>query len=228
MKPKDIKTYYRLSLPHLQPTCAPFFVTFRLHGSIPRIKLFQLRQEFEESVARIRAEGSSIQNELIAGEQERCFIEYDKLLHTIQSGPHYLRQPEIAQMVKKELHRFDGVLYDLICYCVMSNHVHILIDTAIQITEDASQCEFENMDFEPLQNIMKRIKGPTAVYANRMLKRSGKFWQRESYDRYVRNEIEARNTVAYILDNPVKAKLTDDWRKYPHSYFKSISRANSY
>ncbi|MCB0553358.1 MAG: hypothetical protein KDD02_07385 [Phaeodactylibacter sp.] len=222
MKPKDIKSFYRQSLPHIQPLGASFFVTFRLKDSIPRAKLFQLRQDYEESVARIRAEGSPFQKELIEGERVRLFTEYDNLLDAIQSGPHYLKQPEVAQLVKEEIHRFDGALYRLICYCIMSNHVHILIDTSIQIPECLSFDDFEYMDFEPLQNIMKRIKGPTAIYANRILNRSGKFWQRESYDRYVRNEKEFWNIVAYILENPVKAKLTDDWRKFPHSYLKEL------
>ncbi len=220
MKPGEIKNFYRQNLPHIQPLGATFFVTFRLKGSLPGAKRLQLRQKYEEAVARIRAEGSPFQKELIDKEREHFFAEYDQILDSAKSGPHYLSQPKIARLVKEELHRFDGILYELICYCIMSNHVHLLFDTSIQIPEGLPFIEFENLDFEPLQNIMKRIKGPTAIYANRALNRNGKFWQRESYDRYVRNEKEFRNIVAYILNNPVKAKLTDDWRKYPHSYLK--------
>jgi len=35
---------------------------------------------------------------------------------------------------------------------------------------------------------MKRIKGPSAWYANKHLNRPGQFWDRESYDIYIRNE----------------------------------------
>lgn len=154
MKPGEIKNFYRQNLPHIQPLGATFFVTFRLKGSLPGAKRLQLRQKYEAAVARIRAEGLPFQKELIDKEREHFFAEYDQILDSEKSGPHYLSQPKIARLVKEELHRFDGILYELICY------------------------------------------------------------------RYVRNEKEFRNIVAYILNNPVKAKLTDDWRKYPHSYLK--------
>ncbi len=67
---------------------------------------------------------------------------------------------------------------------------------------------------------MKRIKGPTAIYANRLLNRSGRFWQKESYDRCVRDEREYKNVVAYILENPVKARLVKTWDEYPFTYMK--------
>jgi putative transposase len=48
MKVNRIKTFYRRSLPHLQPVGATFFVTFRLAGSIPKIKILELQEGFEE------------------------------------------------------------------------------------------------------------------------------------------------------------------------------------
>ncbi len=149
------------------------------------------------------------------------FARYDALLDKADKGPHYLKNPVIAEIVKKELLRFDSDLYDLIAFCIMSNHVHILIDTSIQLPNDYVPWEWEMLDIEPLQNIMKRIKGPSAVYANRELRRSGKFWQRESYDHYVRNRKEFDNIVAYILNNPVKARIVERWEEYPYSYLKS-------
>ena len=220
MKAKNIKTYYRQNLPHIQPLGAAFFVTFRLKDSIPSVKLFQLRKEYEASIANIQGESSALEKKFMCENRKRFFAAYDRLLDDAQAGPHYLKQPEIAQLVEKELHRFDGDFYDLVCYCIMSNHVHILIDTSLQVPEGLEYDDFETMEFEPLQNIMKRIKGPTAIYANRLLNRSGKFWQRESYDHYVRNEKEFQNIITYILENPVKAKLVEEWKEYPFSYLR--------
>ncbi len=135
-------------------------------------------------------------------------------------GPHYLKNPRIAGLVQQELHRFDGELYDLICYCIMSNHVHILIDTSLQIPDNFEIVNWESLEFEPLQNIMKRIKGPTAIYANRLLNKSGRLWQKESYDRYIRDQREYENVVAYILNNPVKAGLVKTWEEYQFTYMK--------
>lgn len=92
----------------------------------------------------------------------------------------------------------------------MSNHVHLLIDTSIQ-TPDAKIS---------LDKIMKRIKGPTAVYANRILNRRGRFWMLESYDHYIRDDNELSAIYYYILNNPVKAGLVEDWKDWKYTYPK--------
>ncbi len=58
------------------------------------------------------------------------------------------------------------------------------------------------------------LKGSTARECNKLLKRTGAFWQHESYDHVVRNEDELRRIVEYVLNNPVKAGLVEveeDW-----------------
>ncbi len=220
MKAENIKIYYEQNLPHIQPLGATFFVTFRLKGSIPAVKLFYLRKEFEQAVAKLYAEPYVNVEQRMEEEHRRFFLAYDKLLDDVRYGPTHLKDPEIADLIKKELHRFDGDFYDLIAYTVMVNHVHILIDTSIQLPEEINVHTLGMIEFEPLQNIMKRIKGPTAIYVNRLLKRKGRFWQKESFDRYMRGPKETGNSLAYILNNPVKAKLVREWRDHPHTYYK--------
>ena len=218
MKPEQIKTYYKRNLPHIQPIGATFFVTFRLKGAIPRVKIWQLKTSFDDKIANIRNSKEEDKDVLIYAERKRFFAQYDALLDKCNSGPIYLANPEIAQIVSKELHRFDGHLYDLIAYSIMPNHVHVLFNTACQIPDGLDISLWEMIEFEPLNSIMKRIKGPTAVYANRKLNRSGQFWQRESYDHYIRNAKEYNNVVAYILDNPVKANLVNNWKNHSFTY----------
>jgi hypothetical protein len=73
---------------------------------------------------------------------------------------------------------------------------------------------------------MKKVKGASAFYANQFLGKTGKpFWQKDSYDHYVRNEKEWQNIFWYILNNPVKAKLVDKWEDWEFSYYApSLSR----
>lgn len=212
----QIKIRYRRNLPHIQPVGASFFVTFRLKDSIPQAQLWKLKKSFEEKVVDIMSAKFSAQEKiiLIDNELKRNFAKYDELLDQILSGPTFLKQPEIAQIVVDELHRFDGDLYKLIAYSIMPNHAHILIDTSIQFPLDLKDMSWGTLEFEPLQNIMKRIKGPSAIYANRLLERSGKFWQKESYDRYVRDAKEFQNIIFYILNNPVKAKIVGSWEEH--------------
>ncbi len=62
---------------------------------------------------------------------------------------------------------------------------------------------------------MKSLKGSTAREANRLLGRTGEpFWQRESYDHWVRDEREWRRIEFYIENNPVKAGLVSRAEEY--------------
>ena len=65
---------------------------------------------------------------------------------------------------------------------------------------------------------MQSLKRFTAREANKILNRNGTFWQAESYDHIVRNGEELKNIIAYTLENPVKAGLIDDWRKWEFSF----------
>ncbi|MCB0653895.1 MAG: hypothetical protein KDC85_21640 [Saprospiraceae bacterium] len=221
MKANKIKTFYRHNLPHLQPIGAAFFVTFRLKDSIPRAKLSELKQAFEAKKKTLLRENTVSAKQELMEHHHRFFLAYDKLLEDVRTGPHYLKDPKIALMVTSQLHRFDGELYDLVAYCIMSNHVHILIDTSLQIPEEQDLFNFEQMDFEPLERIMKRIKGASARYANLELDRAGStFWQKESYDRFIRNEMEFDNVIGYILNNPVKAGIVKKWDDFPFTFYK--------
>ncbi|HPB97339.1 MAG TPA: hypothetical protein PKW66_15580, partial [Polyangiaceae bacterium] len=44
-------------------------------------------------------------------------------------GNCWLKQPEIASIVEKAWLYFDGQRYRLLVWCVMPNHVHVLIET---------------------------------------------------------------------------------------------------
>ena len=73
--------------------------------------------------------------------------------------------------------------------------------------------------------IMKKIKGPTAMYCNKFLNRSGQFWERESFDMYVRNEKMLNNVISYILQNPVKAGIVKHWEDFNGNYLKIDSQS---
>jgi len=100
----------------------------------------------------------------------------------------YLRQDAIAQIVAAGLQR--GVQlghYDLRAWVIMANHVHVLLLPKISPTE-----------------LLRAIKGATARESNILLGRTGNpFWQRESYDHWVRNEREFERIVRYIEGNPI-------------------------
>ncbi len=50
-----------------------------------------------------------------------------------------------------------------------------------------------------------------------MLGRSERFWQKEYFDRFIRNARHFAKVVAYIENNPVKARLCEKPEDWPFS-----------
>ena len=215
-----IKTEYRQRLPHIQPVGATFFVTFRLFGSLPVIKVKDLRDKYEFDLSKARLiEDDGLRNTIIFNLRKKYLYDHDIILDSLNSGPHYLKRPEIMQIVKDELHRFNGHLYDLLAFSIMSNHVHVVIDTSIQLSEDDLINEVTE-NITSLDVILKRIKAPIARYSNRILNKKGQFWEKESYDIYIRNEVMLSNVISYVLENPVNAGLVQKWDEYSGNFVK--------
>lgn len=114
-------------------------------------------------------------------------------------GEQYLAITEIALMIESSLRQFDGVTYRLIAWVIMPNHAHLLLVP---------------LDGAKLSAIMQRLKSYTSHEANRMLGRRGHFWNKEYFDRYIRDGEHFSKTLRYIEMNPVKAGLCEtpeDW-----------------
>lgn len=109
-------------------------------------------------------------------------------------GACWLRQPGIAQLVADAVRFFDGQRYQLHAWCVMPNHVHVILAPAAGHT---------------LASVLHSWKSFTAKAANRQLGRTGAFWQEEYYDHLIRNADDYAHAVRYLTENPVKAGLPD-------------------
>ena len=128
-------------------------------------------------------------------ELRKRIAEYEDAGH----GACHLRRPEIARPVQDALLHFDGERYRLLEWCVMPNHVHALIAPT---------------PGRRLADIVQAWKSFTAKEANRTLGRSGAFWARDYYDRYVRDERHLEAARRYVRENPAKAGLcarAEDW-----------------
>jgi REP element-mobilizing transposase RayT len=124
---------------------------------------------------------------------------YEELLDA-GNGACWLRQPGLARIVEEALLHFDGERCRTLAWCIMPNHVHWLMEV---------------LEGFELGKVMQSVKGFTGRACNERLQRQGAFWEREYFDRAIRDELHLRNTVEYIHNNPVKAGLTrwpEDWR----------------
>jgi REP-associated tyrosine transposase len=180
VSPRQLVAYYERNLPHWHPEGAPVFLTWRLHGTYAKYRRDR--------------------NSELSG---RTFIEIDRELDKASTGPKWLTDPRIAELVVNALNFGERHLkyYSLIAHVIMPNHVHVLLTPKT-----------------PVSKITKSIKGYTATEANKILNRTGQpFWQDESYDHWVRNRYELGKIVRYIESNPVSAGLTDSIEAWPWS-----------
>jgi len=175
-------------LPHFDAGGVFQFVTFRLHDSVPASVIERWKQELRWR------EG------LNADSQET--VELRKRIENYADqgkGACYLRDERIAKLVEEALHHWDGQHYHLVAWCIMPNHVHVLIRVLN----------------ESLSKIVQSWKSYTAHQANKLLGRTGQFWAQDYFDRYIRDEKHFEATVAYILQNPVKAGLVNVSEEWP-------------
>jgi putative transposase len=59
------------------------------------------------------------------------------------------------------------------------------------------------------------VKGSSAHKVNKILGRKGRLWQPESFDHVLRSSENLDAKMIYVLENPVRLGLVDDWIKYP-------------
>ncbi len=118
----------------------------------------------------------------------------------------------------------DGHVCDRVADCTMANHVHALLGLGDWLSSLGMG------DLKPviphtvteggknLTAVLANLKKHTALRANRILTRSGPFWQDESYDHLIRSGEEFEHAARYILGNPVQAGLCGNWREWPWTY----------
>jgi REP element-mobilizing transposase RayT len=115
-----------------------------------------------------------------------------------------LRHPEMASQMRDALRHFDSQRYRLIAWCIMPNHVHILMEP-----------------FAPIARIVQGWKSVTARWALAQNEKLGlgipdsnHLWMRDYWDRYIRNDGHLENVALYIHQNPVNVGLCEsagDW-----------------
>lgn len=240
----DPKIFYRRRLPHYQPPGETFHVTFRLAGSLPREAVQRMKEEREDFKSRLQHVQSAAEHKKLICELGIArFRNLDRFLDHATEGPLWLRMDLVAAIVSEELHVHDGTAYDLLAYCLMPNHVHLLAmvweesenkeSSLVERSSDRSKPNATKMTDPEMRtevrttktpfvvtNVLRKIKGVTAFECNKLLNRRGAFWQHESYDHVVRDDAELDRTILYILENPVKAGLCAKWSDWRWTYVK--------
>ena len=181
-------------MPHWELTGATYFVTFRLHDSLPKHVIHRLL------IAR-NSMTRAITNDLRAPtviEQQQIRREFAQSLDREldqSTGACWFRRPQLAEIAAKALQHFNEDRYELFAWCVMPNHVHVLLDL---------------FDEWRLPSVVHSWKSFIAHRVNKALRREGPVWAREYFDRIIRDDEDFNTVAEYIRANPVKAGL-ENW-----------------
>jgi putative transposase len=165
-------------LPHCDTPGLLQAITFRLADSLPVDVIARLLQQADNEVGKLKL----IEKFLDSGH-----------------GACWLAESGMANIVQDALLHGDGHYYRLLAWCVMPNHVHVLIET---------------QGGYPLSKIVQGWKSFTSRRINHHLCRSGTVWMRDYFDRYIRDDRHLAAVISYIHSNPVKAGLVlaeRDW-----------------
>jgi putative transposase len=172
----------------LATTRRSLFVTFRLADAVPH----NLRMQWEsEREAWLRVHPQPWSAEIEHEYHERFSGAIERWLDA-GHGSCILRRPDCGKIVAEGLRHFDGERLAMISFVVMPNHVHAVL--------------VQNADW-PLETLLRSWKSFTSRKINSLLHSDGNLWQRDYFDRLVRNQKHFANCVRYVRRNPIKARL---------------------
>jgi REP element-mobilizing transposase RayT len=189
---KPMRIYYR-NLPHWRQEGATYFTTFRLGDSLPEGRL----RELTELRAKWEKLNPPPRSEEKWKELSRTTIEHVERWLDEGSGSCILAHSFAAEIVETKLQFFAGEQYELGAFVIMPNHVHVLV----RPFSDAEH---------PLEAIEQGWKAYSSRDIHQVNHEAGNLWQRESFDRIVRDEEHLWRCLQYIGNNPRRAGLRLD------------------
>ena len=184
---------WRSRLPHWEVNDQWHFVTIRCQGTLPLATQEKVRA-IHGKLQSIQANSSDFHRL-----QRQYFLIAEKYLDQ-RRGFTPFKDQRCCHLMLQLLETIEADGWALGEATVMPNHIHILIKNV--------QSPFL------MKQVVTRFKGRSARRLNLYLKRRGRFWQQDWFDRWMRNEAELTKVVRYIRDNPIKARLARNWADY--------------
>ncbi len=99
------------------------------------------------------------------------------------------------------LERARAAEVKLYAYCLMPDHMHLLLSPSRSTSIPRFLQDFKSRS--------TRVAWSLGI--------AGRIWQSSFYDHFLRAEEDLQVAAQYILNNPVRASLVEDWRHYRYS-----------
>jgi len=125
--------------------------------------------------------------------------------------------PQLAQqIIDAILWRREHHHWRLFCYCLMPDHLHLLL----KLSDEEIRWYNAGARGQQPEGVLDHIgqfKSYTTNQIWRKMGREGVLWQKSSYDRIIRYNDKLDFAVSYVLNNPIRRGLVDNWMNYPYS-----------
>lgn len=135
------------------------------------------------------------------------------IYHITTRGNHrndIFRDEEDFQMylsiLENNLIYYSYLNYILVSYCLMDNHVHLMVKT----------------DKEPLKRFMCRLNSMYTKYFNKKYNYIGHLFQATYFSELIEDDIQMLETSRYIHLNPVKANMVKTPEEYRWSSYNML------
>jgi len=186
-------------LPHCDFPNLVQFVTFRLEDSMPTTQQAEWKHLLK--IENVRERRTQLEDYLDKG-----------------IGKCWLRDKRIAKMTERALLHFHNNRYELLAWCVMPNHVHVLVNVRMTPLGKILQ-SWKRFTATRAEPILLERRSPTRLVPVDVIEpgRRPAFrlqWQRECWDTFMRDSEQERKAVRYIENNPVKAglcQIPEEW-----------------
>lgn len=202
LDPARVVAVYRRSLPHWRQDGATYFVTFRLHDSLPREVIAAWQEEdrlwllARGIMGALNEDHYRREFEALPDVERQRFERHRRhRLHLALDecfGSCLLKTDGSRGVVADALLHVHGARCWTGDFVVMPNHVHALL---------------QPMAGHDLEQVLNSVKGFTSTRLTSLGAKTGRLWQSESYDRIVRDREELCVWRRYIAENPAKATL---------------------
>lgn len=114
----------------------------------------------------------------------------------------FFRHEQWARLMVAILEHYSDNDYVLHAYVIMPDHLHLLLTPSVS-----------------LERSMQLIKGGFSFRVKRELEWKGEIWQQGFTDHRIRNEENWEHHIAYIRQNPIRARIVEDSVLYPYLNF---------
>lgn len=201
------------NLPHIDPVGKPFFVTACLYQSINAKGLKRVR-DYREELSKQPCPEQYTESAWKRIQDKLVFKLVDSILDG-EPAAQYLKNDQAAEIVQNAFLFFADERYRLLAFVVMPSHHHWVFWPNKNWT-DTLETKFgrQGKARSPREVISHSIQSYTGSKCNEVLGLSGPFWQRETYDHFVRDEDELIRIIHYIEKNPVVAGLASKPDEY--------------